>query len=151
MRLTDADGEPLIPWTTPREAFDDWRANSKGCIPDYSGMTYELMDARGGIQWPCNAAHPEGTPRLYADLRFPTDWRTAESYRKDLETGHERTLREYRDEKDAGGRAVLIRAEYHPPLEEPDAEFPFVAIAGRQAYQWHTRTKTGRAPALAAR
>jgi anaerobic selenocysteine-containing dehydrogenase len=150
MRLTDKNGNPLIPYETPRGAFDEWRANSKGCIPDYSGMTYELLDERGGIQWPCNGSHPEGTERLYTDLRFPTDWKTAESYRKDLQTGRDRTLREYKEEKDAQGRAVLIGAEYQPPLEEPDAEYPFVAITGRQAYQWHTRTKTGRAPVLAA-
>jgi anaerobic selenocysteine-containing dehydrogenase len=112
-------------------------------------MTYELLDERGGVQWPCNRAHPDGTARLYTDAQFPTDWKISESYRKDLETGHERTLREYRNTADpGGGRAVLIDAAYEPPLEEPDEEYPFTAITGRQAYHWHTRTKTGRAPAL---
>jgi anaerobic selenocysteine-containing dehydrogenase len=149
MRLRDREGRPLIGYRSPREAFDEWRANSKGCIPDYSGMTYERLEERQGIQWPCNREHPDGLARLYSDAKFPTDWRVAESYRKDIETGHERTQREYRKEKDAGGRAVLVHADYEPPLEEPDDEYPFIALTGRQAYQWHTRTKTGRAPALA--
>jgi anaerobic selenocysteine-containing dehydrogenase len=149
MRLKDKDGRSLIGYDSPRGGFDEWRENSKGCIPDYSGMTYELLEERQGIQWPCNREHPDGLERLYGDLQFPTNWRIAESYRKDLETGHERTQREYREDKDPDGRAVLIHAAYEAPLEEPDAEYPFTAISGRQAYHWHTRTKTGRAPALA--
>jgi ferredoxin-nitrate reductase len=148
MRLRDKKGEPLVAYTTSREAFEEWRQNSKGWIPDYSGMTYELLDERGGIQWPCNEDHPDGTERLYGDRKFPTDWKIAESYRKDLQTGHERTLKEYRDQKDPEGKAVLIRAEYEPPLESPDDDYPLVAVTGRQVYHWHTRTKTGRAPVL---
>lgn len=150
MDLRDQSGNPLVAFATPREAFDEWRENSKGRIPDYSGMTYELLEARGGIQWPCNADHPNGTERLYTDRKFPTRWEIAESYRKDLRTGHERTLDEYRDSQDPDGKAVLIRAHYEPPLEGSEPEYPFVAVTGRQAYHWHTRTKTGRAPRLAA-
>jgi ferredoxin-nitrate reductase len=148
MNLRDQSHQPLIGYADPEGAFDEWRQISRDCIPDYSGMTYARLTDAGGIQWPCNDQHPDGTVRLYADLHFPTEWESAESYEKDLETGHEHTLEEYRQKRDSRGRAVLIAAEYQPPAETTDDQFPLVAISGRQAYHWHTRTKTGKAPQL---
>jgi assimilatory nitrate reductase catalytic subunit len=58
--------EELFPgWTGPRDAFDEWRRVSRGRLCDYSEMTYEAIEAAGGIQW--------GGERLYADGRFQTD------------------------------------------------------------------------------
>jgi predicted molibdopterin-dependent oxidoreductase YjgC len=111
-------------------------------------MTYAKLAERDGIQWPCNDQHPEGTVRLYTDAHFPTEWQVSESYEKDLETGHEHTLDEYREKRDPRGRAVLIATEYQPPAETTDDQFPLIAISGRQAYHWHTRTKTNKAPRL---
>ena len=148
MNLRDQSGQPLIRYTDPEGAFDEWRDISRGCIPDYSGMTYAKLAARSGMQWPCNDQNPEGTVRLYADLHFPTEWQIAESYEKDLETGHEHTLQEYKEKRDSRGRAVLVATEYQPPVETTADEFPLVAISGRQAYHWHTRTKTAKAPQL---
>jgi anaerobic selenocysteine-containing dehydrogenase len=122
---------------------------SKGCIPDYSGMTYAMLLERGGVQWPCNSAHPDGTVRLYEKHDFPSNWQIAESYEKDLETGHEHTLREYREKKDPADRAFLLAKDYHPPVDEVDDDFPMIATSGRQVYHWHTRTKTAKARALA--
>jgi anaerobic selenocysteine-containing dehydrogenase len=112
-------------------------------------MTYAMLLERGGVQWPCNAEHPDGTVRLYEDHVFPSRWQIAESYEKDMETGHEHTLREYREKRDPGDRAFLLAVDYHPPVDEVDADFPMIATSGRQVYHWHTRTKTARAPALA--
>ena len=33
--------------------------------PTFAGVTYEKLDALGSIQWPCNAAAPEGTPTMH--------------------------------------------------------------------------------------
>jgi predicted molibdopterin-dependent oxidoreductase YjgC len=148
MNLRDLDDRPLIGYTDPQGAFDEWREISRGCIPDYSGMTYQKLAERGGIQWPCNDEHPDGTVRLYTVPHFPTEWQVSESYEKDLETGHEHTLDEYRKKQDPRGRAVLITTDYQPPLDTTDDQFPIIAISGRQAYHWHTRTKTGKAPQL---
>jgi len=148
MNLRDLDDRPLIGYTDPQGAFDEWREISRGCIPDYSGMTYQTLAERGGIQWPCNDEHPDGTVRLYTVPHFPTEWQVSESYEKDLETGHEHTLDEYRKKQDPRGRAVLITTDYQPPLDTTDDQFPIIAISGRQAYHWHTRTKTGKAPQL---
>ena len=148
MNLRDADGEKLLQYTDPEGAFDEWRAVSRGCIPDYSGMSYARLIETGGLQWPCTAERPNGTVRLYEDHSFPTQWYISESFEKDLETGHEHTLREYREKKDPQGKAVLVATEYEPPFELTDDEYPLIAISGRQVYHWHTRTKTGKAPAL---
>jgi predicted molibdopterin-dependent oxidoreductase YjgC len=42
----------------------------------------------------------------------------------------------------------LLAAEYQPPHEEPDEEYPFSYTTGRTIYHFHTRTKTARAPQL---
>jgi assimilatory nitrate reductase catalytic subunit len=52
----------------PRVVFDELRQASKGGLADYSGITYERIDAEQGVFWP---AAPDSTPRLFAD-RFPT-------------------------------------------------------------------------------
>jgi ferredoxin-nitrate reductase len=148
MNLRDATGRPLIQYTDSEGAFNEWREISRGCIPDYSGMTYQKLAERGGIQWPCNDDHPDGTVRLYTDRHFPTEWPISESYEQDLETGHEHTKNEYREKRDSRGRAVFVTTEYQPPLETTDEQFPTIAISGRQTYHWHTRSKTGKAPQL---
>ncbi|KEO53898.1 formate dehydrogenase subunit alpha [Thioclava indica] len=35
--------------------------------PSFAGVTYDLLDAQGSIQWPCNEAHPEGSPVMHID------------------------------------------------------------------------------------
>jgi ferredoxin-nitrate reductase len=149
MDFRDRAGDPLIGYDDPEGAFDEWRENSRNTIPDYSGMSYDKLRKANGIQWPCNKENPKGTVRLYRDRKFPTSWDISEVYEKDVETGHEHTLNEYRRKRDPKGRAVLIAHDYTEPVEPTDQEFPFTAITGRQVYHWHTRTKTAKAPALA--
>jgi formate dehydrogenase major subunit len=33
--------------------------------PTFAGMTFEKIERLGSIQWPCNDAHPEGTPTMH--------------------------------------------------------------------------------------
>jgi ferredoxin-nitrate reductase len=148
MNLRDVSGDPLLAFSTSEEAFNEWREVSRGCIPDYSGMSYDKLRATGGLQWPCNDKHPDGTARLYTDWHFPTHTSQAETFEKDLDTGHELTLRTYREKHDPEGRAVLMSSPYKPAPETPDEEYPYTAISGRVAYHWHTRTKTNKAPML---
>ena len=35
--------------------------------PSFAGVTYELLEEHGSIQWPCNEAAPEGTPLMHID------------------------------------------------------------------------------------
>jgi anaerobic selenocysteine-containing dehydrogenase len=52
-------------WTSPHDAFDEWRRVSAGRLCDYSAMTWDQIEAEGGVQW--------GGERLYGDGRFQFD------------------------------------------------------------------------------
>ncbi len=147
MGFTDADGAAFPPWHDPESAFEAWKAASKGRPCDYSGLSYEKLRAVSGIQWPCDDEHPDGTERLYADGRFFAHPDYCESYGRDLITGAPTEADAYRA-ANPEGKAMLKAAEYLPPHEEPDDEYPFRLVTGRVIYHFHSRTKTGRAPEL---
>jgi anaerobic selenocysteine-containing dehydrogenase len=147
--LRDRDGQPLISWRTTEACFDAFKAATRGRPCDYTGLTYDKLRGSAGIQWPCNEEHPDGTERLYADLRFPTSADQCEDYGHDLETGAAFERKDRADMK-ADGRAVLKAAEYSSPQELPNEDFPLALTTGRTVYHFHTRTKTGRSPELAA-
>src|SRR5215217_1475061 len=149
MDFRDRDGQPLITWRDAEGAFEAWKACSKGRPCDYSGMTYAMLRERSSIQWPCNEEHPEGRERLYEDGVFNTSPDYCETYGHDITTGGAYEPNEYAA-MDPDGRAFIKGAEYLPPPEEPDDEYPMLLTTGRVTYHFHTRTKTGRVPALAA-
>ncbi len=111
--------DELFPgWKTPAEAFEEWRCVSAGRLCDYSGMSYEMIENLGGVQWPLaseNRENPGCTRRLYSSGEFPT----------------------------GDGRARLIPTQWAPFPEQPNADFPLVLNTGRTVEHWHTRTKTG--------
>jgi anaerobic selenocysteine-containing dehydrogenase len=137
--LTDQDGRPLLPWTSPEDAYEEFKQLTNGRPCDYTEITYERLRGGSGIQW--------GGERLYTDHVFNTAADYCESYGHDLISGAENEPDEYRAH-DPRGRAVLKSAEYVPSPEQPDDEYPFVLNTGRSVYHWHTRTKTARAPEL---
>src|SRR5690606_31220183 len=147
--LTDKDGAPLVKWRTPEEAFQAWQRCSAGRPCDYTGLSYDMLRERGGIQWPCTAEHPDGTERLYADGAFFADPDYCESYGRDLITGAPLEPTEYRAMNPAG-KAIIKAAEYLPPHETVSDDYPLHLVTGRTLYHFHTRTKTGRAPQLQA-
>jgi assimilatory nitrate reductase catalytic subunit len=51
-------------WSSPEDAFGEWGRVSAGRLCDYSGMTWNEIEAAGGIQW--------GGERLYTDGVFQT-------------------------------------------------------------------------------
>ena len=109
-------------WSRPRDAFEEWKRVSAGRLCDYSGMTYEAIEATSGIQWPfpAGATGPEASRRLYTDGRFRT----------------------------GDGRARLIPVAWEPFPDQPSRSFPLVLNTGRTVEHWHTRTKTGKVPIL---
>ena len=147
MEFRDRAGQPLIKWHDAEGAFNAWRECSRGRPCDYSGLSYEKLDRSSGIQWPCTEASPNGIERLYTDGVFNTAADYCELYGHDLLTGAEISPTEYRA-ADPRGRALIKPADYMPPPEEPDTQYPFWLTTGRVVYHWHTRTKTGRVPAL---
>ncbi|HYS15432.1 MAG TPA: nitrate reductase [Candidatus Binatia bacterium] len=112
-----------FPCMSTAEIFDEFVALTAGTACDYSGVSHARLQTGGPLQWPVPATDHPGTARLYTDGRFPT----------------------------ADGRARFVRVEHADPLEAPDVSFPLVLTTGRVRDHWHTRTRTGKAPALAAR
>ncbi|MFL5789636.1 MAG: molybdopterin oxidoreductase family protein [Flavisolibacter sp.] len=147
MDFRDKDGAPLIKWSTPEGAFEAWKACSKGRPCDYSGMSYEKLTGGSGIQWPCNEEFPEGKERLYTDGYFNTSADQCETFGYDITTGAEMQPVKYKAH-DPKGKAFLVPADYEPPHEIPDEEYPLWLTTGRVVYHFHTRTKTGRSKEL---
>ncbi len=115
--------EDAFPCESASEIFDEFAALTAGAACDYSGISHARLRREGPLQWPVPASDHPGTTRLYTDGRFPT-----------------------RD-----GRARFVAVEHAEPLEPPDGLFPLVLTTGRVRDHWHTRTRTGKAPALAGR
>lgn len=147
MGLKDKDGQPLIGYSTPEECFEEWKKVSSGRPCDMTGMTYDKLEQHNGLRWPTNDQHPEGTPRLYSDYKFPTYADYAQSYTKDQFSGRPLSHDEF-VKKEANGRAILHATRYLPPTEQPNKDYPMWLTTGRLVWHWHTRTKTARAPHL---
>ena len=113
-------------WSSPRDAFEEWRRVSKGRPCDYSGITWERLDDAGSVQWPCPDDDPtvprSGTARLYTDGRYHRP----------------------------GGRAAVRAVEPEPIRDRRRRDYPLLLNTGRTVEHWHTRTKTGRVPILEA-
>jgi ferredoxin-nitrate reductase len=147
MGFKDKDGNKLIKWTTPEEAFEAWKACTRGRPCDYTGMSYAKLSEGSGIQWPCNEEFPNGTPHLYTNGKFNTDYDYCETFNYDLTTGAAYTPDEYKV-FDPKGKAFLKGVDYEEPHEMPDDEYPFWLTTGRLVYHFHTRTKTARSKEL---
>jgi anaerobic selenocysteine-containing dehydrogenase len=147
MGLKDRDGQPLVKWSTPEEAFEGWKECTRGRPCDYTGMSYDKLRGGSGIQWPCNEENPDGSEHIYVDGEFWSDPSYCESYGRDIVTGAPVSPTEYKA-MNPSGKAILKAAEYLPPHELPSQDFPFQLMTGRTLYHFHTRTKTARAPQL---
>lgn len=102
---------------TSEGVFDELKILSKGRMLDYSGMSYEMIEASRGIQWPCNEdTAPDGSQRLYTDGVF-----------------------QYPD-----GKAKLLALPFVDNNERPDDDYPFWLNSGRVVEHFHTRTRTGK-------
>ncbi|MFP4328762.1 MAG: formate dehydrogenase subunit alpha, partial [Paracoccaceae bacterium] len=88
-------------YTHPSEVMDEIAATT----PSFAGVSYALLEREGSVQWPCNEAHPDGSPVMHVDGfaggkgRFmvteyvPTDERTGPRFPLLLTTG--RILSQY--------------------------------------------------------
>lgn len=147
MGFLNTEGEPLLEWTGPEDAYRAWQECSRGRPCDYTGISYERLRGGSGIQWPCNDENPDGRARLYGDGVFPSASDYCETYGHDLFTGATVGPQAYRAMQPSG-RAIFKVAEFNPSHEEPDGEFPLRYTTGRTVYHFHTRTKTARAKQL---
>jgi formate dehydrogenase major subunit len=101
----------------------------EGVVAVYEEMRQAMAPSIGGIDWarlnagsvtyPCVSADDPGQPIVFHD-QFPTP----------------------------DGRVRLVPAKVIPAAEQPDAEYPWVLITGRQLEHWHTGSMTRRATVL---
>ena len=60
--LSNALGYPMN-YAHPSEIMDEIARTT----PTFSAVSYDKLDALGSVQWPCDAAAPEGTPVMHVD------------------------------------------------------------------------------------
>ncbi|UHM90136.1 nitrate reductase [Rahnella victoriana] len=115
-------------WQHPAEIFREHAAlsgfeNHGARAFDISGLATlsdEEWDNLRPVQWPVNAAHPQGTARLFTDNTF---------FHPD-------------------GRARLVAITPRLPVSPTSAAWPLIMNTGRVRDQWHTMTRTGKSARL---
>lgn len=97
---------------TAASAWEELRTLS----PVHAGMSYDRLEALGGLQWPCPTDDHPGSrllhERLWAD---PVE----------------------------GPRAPFVPTEWAPPVDELTAEFPLRLTTGRTLDSYNTGVQTG--------
>jgi assimilatory nitrate reductase catalytic subunit len=111
----ERERKPNFPETT-EQVFEEMKALSRGRLLDISGMSYDRIEDKRGLQWPCRDGDEEGEQRLYSDgvFQYP------------------------------GGKARLIPLPFIDNNERPDVEYPFWLNSGRVVEHFHSRTRTGK-------
>jgi formate dehydrogenase major subunit len=100
-----------FPFTDPAEIWDEIRA----VWPPGAGMSYERLDAPGGLQWPCPDEHHPGTTVLHTN-GFAA----------------------------LGGNATLRSVDHVPSPERPAPDYPLLLVTGRALEQFNAGTMTSR-------
>jgi len=88
-------------------------------MPSIAGITWERLERESAVTYPCEKEGDPGTRVVFTE-NFPTD----------------------------SGRGKFVPAKVIPAAEQPDREYPFVLITGRQLEHWHTGSMTRRTEVL---
>ncbi|WP_129336219.1 molybdopterin oxidoreductase family protein [Cellulomonas endophytica] len=125
--LAERLGRPGILPRTAAEAFDGLRRASAGGTADYSGITWDRLDAGEALHWPCpddpaSAAptHP-GTPRTFLDGFATPD-----------------------------GRARIVPVDHRPPADDLRPDAPLHLVTGRVLQHYQSGAQTRRVAELVA-
>src|SRR3954467_11590624 len=89
------------------------------CMDSIAGITWERLERESAVTYPCEKEGDPGTRVVFTE-NFPT----------------------------ASGRGQFVPAKVIPAAEQPDSEYPFVLITGRQLEHWHTGSMTRRTEVL---
>lgn len=114
--LSQRLGYDGLAWPSAADIFTEMTQ----LMPIFSAMSYARLDQHQGLQWPCDAEHPQGSPLLHRE-RFPLQ---------------------------ASGRARLLCVEAAEPAELPDAEYPLAFTTQRLHFQYGCGSMTRCAPVL---
>jgi predicted molibdopterin-dependent oxidoreductase YjgC len=88
----------------------------RSLAPIFAGMSYERLEKEGGLHWPCYDENHPGELFLHSRL-----WK----------------------EPIEGPPAPFSVVEHDPPVERPDAEYPFLLTTGRRLDSYNTGVQTG--------
>ncbi len=124
----------LFPW--PEDAwhepmYEEYRRFTLGHGKDLASYQ-ALRTTHGGLRWP--VVDGKETRWRYTAGHDP--------YVKKAKGVH------FYKAKGYGERAAFFLRPYHPPPEEPDAEYPFWLATGRVLEHWHSGSMTRRVPQL---
>jgi len=106
--------------TDPAEVFEELRLASKGGKADYSGITWDRIDAGEALFWPVPAEGHPGTPRLFADGFGTPD-----------------------------GRAHVVPVDHRPVADDLNAAAPIYLVTGRVLQHYQSGAQTRRVAELA--
>lgn len=109
-----------FPFQNTEEIFEEFKSCCKNRPNDISGLTYARMKKEKSLQWPVFDSSHKGTKRRFQNLDFPA----------------------------ANGKLNLSLVEHENAAEMPDAQFPLWLLTGLVGEQYHSRTRTGKIPAL---
>ena len=100
-------------YNNTKDIWDEMRS----LTPSFFGATYEKIEKLGCVQWPCRSESDEdkGSMCLHKDGNFSTD----------------------------NGRGKLFAAEWRPPYEIEDDQYPFSLSTVREVGHYSVRTMTG--------
>ena len=120
-------------WSSPEAVFQILKRASRGTPCDFSGIEdYAMVERSGGIQWP-----------------FPTAAATEAGGGPSSPEDRESRLFEGGVFFHPDGRARFVLEGSAEPPERPSETYPFILLTGRgSVYQWHTLTRSDRAPML---
>ncbi|MDE2301789.1 MAG: formate dehydrogenase subunit alpha [Sphingomonadales bacterium] len=104
----------------------DWRYDSSAAImdeiarltPSFAGVSHERLDAEGSLQWPVDAAHPDGSPVMHVDGFVPGP--------------------------NGKGRGKFVVTDYIPTDERTGLRFPLLLTTGRILSQYNVGAQTRR-------
>jgi len=94
-------------------------AEMRQAMPSIAGISWERLERESAVTYPCAGDDDPGQRVVFTE-QFPT----------------------------ATGKGRFVPASIIPAAEQPDAEYPFVLITGRQLEHWHTGSMTRRAEVL---
>jgi formate dehydrogenase major subunit len=88
----------------------------RSLAPIFAGMSYARLEREGGLQWPCYDENHPGELFLHSRL-----WKDPVE----------------------GKRAPFSVVEHELPVEQPDADYPFMLTTGRRLDSYNTGVQTG--------
>ncbi|OHV43924.1 molybdopterin oxidoreductase [Pseudofrankia sp. BMG5.36] len=135
----------------PRAVFEELRRASAGGLADYSGISYERIEAEKGVFWPCPAP-ATGEDSAGGGGRGGGDAGDGESVvgeaGNEVHPGTPRLFAERFATPD--GRARFVAVRHRGAAETPDRDYPYYLTTGRTMRQYQSGTQTRRVRTLVA-